>query len=108
MAERADAFTRHDKELREIVASFHASVERGANAVADAEAKAAKLVKDAETRAIALRAKGVKDAAGHDDEAADAVRRMLELGESREAVMALTDWSAERVRESQRPGGGKG
>ena len=105
MAERADAFTRHDKELREVVTAFHASVERGVNAVADAEAKAAKMVKDAEARAVALRAEGVRDAAGHDDQAAAAVRRMLELGESREAVMALTDWSAERVRESQRSGG---
>lgn len=105
MAERADEFARRENELREVVTGFHAALERGEKVRAAAEAKAARLLADAEARAAALRAQADKDAAGHDQQAAAAVRRMLELGESREAVVALTDWPAVRIREIQRAEG---
>lgn len=105
MAERADEFARRESELLEVVAAFHAAVERGDKVRADAEAKAAKLLADAEAKAAALREKAQQDAARHDEQAAASARRMLELGESREAVVALTDWPATRVREIQRADG---
>jgi hypothetical protein len=91
MAERADQIARRENELREVVTAFLATVERGEKVRADAEVKAA-----------ALRAQADRDAAGHDEQAATEVRRMLELGESREAVAALTDWPGVRIREIQR------
>lgn len=107
MAERAEQFARRESELREVVTAFHAAVERGEKVRADAEAKVAKLFADAEAKAEALRHKAQQDAARHDEQAAVSVRRMLELGESREAVVALTDWPAARVREIQRADGGE-
>lgn len=107
MAERAEQFARRERELREVVTAFHTAVERGEKVRADAEAKVAKLFADAEAKAAALRHKAQQDAARHDEQAAVSVRRMLELGESREAVVALTDWPAARVREIQRADGGE-
>jgi hypothetical protein len=107
MAERAEQFARRESELREVVTAFHAAVEHGEKVRADAEAKVAKLFADAEAKAAVLRQKAQQDAARHDEQAAVSVRRMLELGESREAVVALTDWPAARVREIQRADGGE-
>ena len=105
MAERAQEFARRESELREVVTAFHAAVERGEKVRADAEAKAAKLLADAEAKAQSLREKAQQDAARHDEQAAASARRMLELGESREAVAALTDWPPARIREIQRADG---
>lgn len=102
MAERADEFARRESELREVVTAFHAAVEHGEKVRADAEAKAAKLLADAEAKAAAVRQKAQQDAACHDEQAAVSARRMLDLGESREAVVALTDWPVVRIREIQR------
>lgn len=105
MAERADEFARRETELREVVTAFHAAVELGEKERADAETKATRVLADAEAKATALRGKADKDAARQDEQAAAAVRRMFELGESREAVVALTDWPASRIREIQRADG---
>jgi hypothetical protein len=102
MAERADEFALRERELGEVVTAFHVAVERGQKARADAETKAAKLLADVEAKIAALRETADKDAAGFDEQAAAAVRRMLDLGESRQAVARLTDWPASQVREIQR------
>jgi hypothetical protein len=107
MAERAEEIARRESELRDVVTGFHAAVERGEKVRADAEVKAAKLLADAEVRAAALRSQADKDVADHEKHAAAAVRRMLDLGESREAVAALTDWPASRIREIRRTDGGE-
>lgn len=105
MAERAEEIARRESELREVVTEFHAAIERAEKVRADAGAKAARLLADAEGKAAALRAQADKDAADHDGQAAAAVRRMLDLGESREAVVALTEWPSARIREIQRAEG---
>jgi cell division septum initiation protein DivIVA len=105
VAQRADEFARREKQLLAMVTNFHAATEHAEKIRADAEAKAARLLKDAEAKAQALRDKANADAASADEEAAEAVRRMLEFGESRESITTLTSWPAARIREIQRAQG---
>lgn len=105
MARRADEFARREKELLAIVTDFHVATEHAEKVRADAEEKAARLLKDAGAKADALREKANAEAAGAEEKAVAAVRRMVEFGESRESITALTSWPAARIREIQRSPG---
>ena len=105
VARRAEEFAQREKQLLAIVTDFHTATEHAEKVRADAETKAARILGDAEAKAQALREKANADAAGADEKAEAAVRRMLEFGESRESVTALTSWPAARIREIQRAHG---
>jgi cell division septum initiation protein DivIVA len=105
VARRAEEFAQREKQLLAIVTDFHAATERAEKVRAGAETKAARILGDAEAKAQALREKANADAAGAEEQAEAAVRRMLEFGESRESITALTSWPAARIREIQRAHG---
>lgn len=107
VARRAAEFQKREKELLALATEFHVAVDKAEKVRADSEAKAARLVQDADAKAAVLREKAGADAAGFDEQALAAVRRMIEFGESRDAIMQITGWPAARIREAQRADGGR-
>lgn len=104
VARRAESIARRESQLLALATDFHLAAERAEKARAGAQAKAQRILDDAQAKADALREQAEKDAAHFDEQAGAAVRRMLALGESREAVADLTGWAPAKVREAQRAG----
>jgi hypothetical protein len=103
VARRAAAFQQRERELRALIEEFHDAVERADTVKAGAEAKAKRVLKDAETKAAALRTKAMADAAGLEEQAREVVRRMLDFGETRDQVSDITGWTSTQVRDAARP-----
>ena len=106
MAERARRFAEREKEVERLLTAFHLADERGRNARANAEERAAKLTAETGAKVAALREKAASEAADHDAEAAAAVRGMAAAGEALEVIVELTGWPLAKVRQAQRGEGG--
>jgi hypothetical protein len=74
VARRAEAIARRETELLALATEFHVAAESAQKVRAAAQAKAQRILHDAQTKADALREQGEKDAAGFDEQAGAAVR----------------------------------
>jgi hypothetical protein len=102
LSRRAEHFEQRERELRGLVADFHHAAQQAAKVRSDLEARARRVLADAEAKAGALRERAENEAAEFDAKAHAAVRAMLDFGESRQAVAELTGLSAAKVRQLQR------
>jgi hypothetical protein len=101
-ARRAVAFREREKRVREMLTDYFHSADRAEKVRADAEAKAARIRRDADAKIARVREQAEAATAGLEEQARAALRRMLEAGESREAVAEATGLSLAQVRDAQR------
>jgi hypothetical protein len=102
IARRAVEIREHEDVLRDLLAEYFRARESADAARADGEAAVARLRRDVEARIARVQEQAGREADGFEQEANAAVRRMLELGESRHAVADATGMSLAQVREAQR------
>jgi hypothetical protein len=102
IARRATEIRDHEDVLRGVLAEFF-TAQDGAEAVrADAEVAAARVHRGAEARITRVTERAGREAAGFEQRAQAAVRRMLELGEGARAVAAATGLTVAQVRAARR------
>jgi hypothetical protein len=77
VARRAEANARREAGLLALTTEFHVAAERAEKVRAAAQAKAQRILHDAQTKADVLREQAEKDAAGFDERAGAAVRECL-------------------------------
>jgi hypothetical protein len=111
-AARLAALHQHEESLEQLLADFYQARAQSQEIRADAEvrasrlretaeAKAARLRHDAETAVAELTKNAEQDAASYDEQATDAVRAMLQLGETRTAIAEITGLSTAAIRAAQ-------
>ena len=102
IARRAAEIREHEDALRGVLAEYFAA-QGGAETVrVDAEAAAARVRRDADARIAQAAERAGREAAGFEQRASVAVRRMLELGEGARAVAAATGLTVAQVRAARR------
>jgi hypothetical protein len=102
IAQRAAEFREHEDALHGVLAEFFAALD-GVDAVrADAEAAVARVHRNADARIAQATERAGREAAGFEERAQAAVRRMLELGEDARAVAAATGLTVTQVRAARR------
>jgi F0F1-type ATP synthase membrane subunit b/b' len=90
IARRAAEIRQHENTLRDVIAQYFRAQDQADAVRADTEATIARLRRDADVRIAQARERGDREAAGFEQQAHAAVRRMLELGESRHAIEQAT------------------
>lgn len=98
LAQRAAAIREHEDALRDVLAGYFRARDGADTVRAKAEAAAQRVRRDAEARITLVRERAERDAAGFEEQARAAVRRMLELGESVRAIAVAIGVPVVRVR----------
>lgn len=102
IARRAAEIREHEDALRGALAEFFAAWDSAEAVRADAEAAAARVHRDADERIARARERAGQEAAGFEQRAYAAVRRMLGLGEDAQSVAAATGLTVAQVRAARR------
>lgn len=102
IAKRAAAIRAHEDTLREILTEYFRARDSADTVRANAEAAADRVRREADARIAQLHERAERDASEFEQQAQAAVHRMLELGETRQAVMNATGLSAAHVRAAER------
>ncbi len=104
IARRAAQIRERENALRDALTEYFYARDSADGVRADAEKAAARLRRDAEDRIAQVHQRAEGQAAGFEQQAQAAVRRMLELGESRQAVAVAqaAGLTLAQVRDAQR------
>lgn len=102
LAQRATRLRERERGLHRLVTEYHHAAAQARNIHEDAQAHAAKITTDAQTRIVALHERAEKEASAFQDAADTAVRALIQLGEPRAAVASLTQLTAAQVRAIER------
>lgn len=102
IARRAAQIRQRENTLRDALAEYFRARDSADGVRADAEKAAARLRRDADDRIVQVRERAERQAAGFEQQAQAAVRRMLDLGESRQAIAQAAGLTPAQVRAAQR------
>lgn len=102
IARRAAQIRQRENTLRDALTDYFHARDSADGVRADAEKATARLRGDADTRIAQVQERAEQQAAGFEQQAHAAVRRMLELGESRQAIAQAAGLTVAQVRDAQR------
>ena len=102
IARRAAQIRQRENTLRDALTEYFYARNSADGVHADAEKAATRVRRDAEDRIAQVQERAERQAAGFEQQAQAAVRRMLELGESRQAIAQAAGLTLAQVRDAQR------